>query len=79
MNANYAEICMVGNLETDFEQVPLVHIFWNFHNIVVKHQQLKSAEQSKNIFLGKNSTQKITLRKILHRSNQFLAVNLILG
>ena len=38
MNANYAEICRVGNLEADFQQVPLVHFFSNFHNIVVKHQ-----------------------------------------
>ena len=27
MNANYAEICRVGNLEADFQQVPLVHFF----------------------------------------------------
>ena len=26
-NANYAEICRVGNLEADFQQVPLVHFF----------------------------------------------------
>ena len=38
MNANYAEICRVGNLETDFKQIILVQVFWNFHNIVVKRQ-----------------------------------------
>ena len=38
MNANYAEICRVGNLEADFQQVPLVQFFWNFHNVIVKHQ-----------------------------------------
>ena len=38
MNANNAEICRVGNLEADFQQVLLVQFFWNFHNIVVKHQ-----------------------------------------
>ena len=38
MNENYAEICSLGNLETDFQQVLLVQLFWNFHNIVVKHQ-----------------------------------------
>ena len=27
MSANYAEICRVGNLEADFQQVPLVHFF----------------------------------------------------
>ena len=26
-NANYAEICRVGNLEASFQQVPLVHFF----------------------------------------------------
>ena len=26
-NANYAEIYRVGNLETDFQQVPLVQLF----------------------------------------------------
>ena len=38
MNANYAEISRVGNLEADFQQVSLVQIFEDFHNIVVKHQ-----------------------------------------
>ena len=38
MNANYAEIRRVGNLEADFQQVPFVKFFWKFHNIVVKHQ-----------------------------------------
>ena len=38
MNAHYAEICRVGNLEADFLQVLLVQFFWNFYNIVVKHQ-----------------------------------------
>ena len=38
MNENYAEIRRVGNFEADFQQVLLVQFFWNFHNIVVKHQ-----------------------------------------
>ena len=38
MNANYAEICRVDNIEADFQQVQFIHFFWNFHNIVVKHQ-----------------------------------------
>ena len=38
MDVNYAEICWVGNLEADFQQVWLVQFFWNFHNIVMKHQ-----------------------------------------
>ena len=28
MNANYAEMCRVGNLEADFQHVPLVHFFF---------------------------------------------------
>ena len=31
MDANYAEICMVGNLEADFQQVPVNRLFLNFH------------------------------------------------
>ena len=27
MNANYVEICKVGNLEADFQQVTLVQLF----------------------------------------------------
>ena len=38
MNANFEEICRVGNLEADFQQVLFIKFFWNFHNIVVKHQ-----------------------------------------
>ena len=30
INANYAEICRVGNLEADFQQVPLVQFFFFF-------------------------------------------------
>ena len=29
MNANYAEICKVGNLEANLQQVPLVQFFLN--------------------------------------------------
>ena len=39
MNAYYAESCRTGNLETDFQQVPHVQFFWNFHNIVVKRNK----------------------------------------
>ena len=35
--ANYAEIGRAGKLEVDYQQVLLVKIFWNFHNIVMKH------------------------------------------
>ena len=45
MNANYSEICRVGNLEADFQQVLLVQFFKHFHNIVVKHQQFKFSKE----------------------------------
>ena len=46
MNANYAEICRVGNLESDFQQVPPVHFFfWKFHSVVVKHQLFNSSKE----------------------------------
>ena len=53
MNANYAEIYRVGNLETKFQQVPLVQFFWIYYNIVVKHQQFQFTKEKKKI-LGKN-------------------------
>ena len=41
MNANYADLCMVSNLEADFQQVPPVQFFsasfiiflWNINNL----------------------------------------------
>ena len=46
MTANYAEINRVGNFEADFQQVPLVQFFWNFHSIVVKHQLFKFSKEN---------------------------------
>ena len=63
MNANYAEICRLGNLEADFQQVPIVHFFLKFSqcccetSIIINIQQRKI----KNIFLDEKSPQKITL------------------
>ena len=50
MNANYAEICRVGNLEADVQKVLRVQFIWNFHNIVVKHQKFKLSEEKYNHF-----------------------------
>ena len=47
MKANYAEIFKIRNLEADFQQVLLVQVFWNFHNIIVKHHNLNSVKKSK--------------------------------
>ena len=38
LDTNCAKIDGVRRLETDFQQVSLVQIFWNFHSVVVKHQ-----------------------------------------
>ena len=46
MDANYADICRVGNFEADFQQVQLVQFFWNFHNILVKSNNLNSAKKN---------------------------------
>ena len=47
MNANYADICRVGKLETDFQQILLVHFFLKFshNNVVVTHQLLKFSKE----------------------------------
>ena len=37
MAANYLEIGWVGKLKEGFQEVLLVQIFWNFHNIIMKH------------------------------------------
>ena len=31
-------VCVDGGGRADFQQVPLVQLFWYFHNIVVKYQ-----------------------------------------
>ena len=38
MNANYAELCRVGNLEVDFKQASFVQFFLKFLQFVVKHK-----------------------------------------
>ena len=58
MNANYAKICRVDNLEADFQQFPLVQFFseiftislWNINN---SNSAKKSKKKNKNIFLVK--------------------------
>ena len=62
MNANYAEICRVGKLETEFPQVPPVQFFSNFQYIIVKHNNSNSAKKSKNYFL----------RQKLKKKNHFI-------
>ena len=47
---SYAEIGSVDNVEASFQQVSFVHFFLNFHNIVVKHQQLKISKEKEELF-----------------------------
>ena len=51
MNASYAEICRVGTLEVDFQQVLLVHFFWKFsrYSCETSINQIQQGEV-KNIF-----------------------------
>ena len=37
MNANYAEICSVGNLEAGFQQVLLVHFFCRIFTMLLRN------------------------------------------
>ena len=54
MNANYAEICRVGNLEADFQQVPLVHFFSEIFTMLRNIDNLNPAKKIKNISETKN-------------------------
>ena len=61
-NANYAEICRVGNLEADFQQVPLVQFFPKFSQyccktsiIEIQQEKWKKKKKKKKMFLDKNS------------------------
>ena len=72
MNVNYTEICRVGNLEADFQQVSLVHFFSEIFTIlffseifsicvcetaIIKIQQLKVNQY----FLRQKLKKKITM------------------
>ena len=54
MNANYAEICRVGKLKADFQQVPLVQYCCETPIIQIPQRKLKYMSLDKKI-------QKITL------------------
>ena len=78
MNANYAEICMVGNLGAEFQQVPLFHFFWKFTILLWNINKWNSGKKkAKNIFLDKN------FEKSLYNTNCICQTNfwriLILG
>ena len=54
MNANYAEICRVGNFMADFQQVPLVHFFLKLSWCCCETSKIKIQHRKiKNIFLDK--------------------------
>ena len=54
MNANYAEICRVGNLEADFQQVLLVPFFLKFSQYCCETSIIQIQQRKlKSIFLDK--------------------------
>ena len=59
MNANYAEIYRVGNLETDFQQVPLIQFSENFTILLWNINKLNLAKKSKK-YSFRQKFQKIT-------------------
>ena len=71
MNANYAEMCRVGFSTSSSCSVFLKFSQYCCETSVIQIQQRKV----KNIFLEKNSKNHFTIN--LHRSDQFLAINLI--
>ena len=60
MNANYAKICRVSNLETDFQQVLLVHFFLKFSQCCRETSIIKIQQRKITYFL-RQKIQKITL------------------
>ena len=54
MHANYAEFCRVGNLKANFQQVPLVQIFFEiFTKLLLNIKKSNSAKESNKYFLRK--------------------------
>ena len=52
MNANYVEICWVGNLEVDFQQAPFAHFFLKFSQYCCETLIIWNSEKkSKKIFM----------------------------
>ena len=80
MNANYVKICRLGNLEADFQQVPLSvsELFIiSLRNVSILNSA-KKVTKKKEYFLRQKVKKKLLYYKI-DRSDQFLAINLILG
>ena len=65
MSANYAEICRIGNLEAEFQQIPLVQFSEIFTILLQNISNLNSVKKSKNIFLNKNSKKSLYYRNCI--------------
>ena len=61
MNANYAEICRVGNLEVDFQQVLLVHFFLKFSQCCCETSIIKIQKRKIKKYFLRQKIKKITL------------------
>ena len=52
-NANYTEICRVGNLDADFQQVPLVHFFLKFSQFSCETSVIEFQQRQKKFYTKK--------------------------
>ena len=59
MTANYTEIGRIDNLESGFQQDPFVHIFGNFHIIIINQQRIVQITSFEKIL--KKKKKKISL------------------
>ena len=66
MDANYAEICRVGNSEADFQQVPLIQFFLIFSQYCCETSIIQIQQRKvKNISLDKNSNKSLYYRNCI--------------
>ena len=70
---NHAEICRVGNLEPNFQQVPLAQFFFKFSQYCCKTSIFQIQQRKvKNIFLDKNSKKSFYYRNCIGQTNFWL-------
>ena len=69
MKPNHAEICRVGNLEPDFQQVLFVIFSEIFTILLWNIINLNSERKVKNIFLDKISKKSLCYRNFIGQAN----------
>ena len=66
MNANYAEICRVGNLKADIQQAPLVHFFLKISQYCCERSIILIQQRKiRNIFLDKSPKKSLYYRNCI--------------